>query len=78
MTSSNMSLDNAPSPRRLPVRSQKAEEARVSLSAGIRFMDRYGDWIWLALFSLGGVSSIIAKRACSTALYTTAQLGVFQ
>ena len=50
----------------------------MTLERGYSFMDRYGDWIRLALFSLGGVSSIIAKRACSTALYTTAQLGVFQ
>ena len=78
MTSSNMGLDNARSPRRLHADSQKAKEARVTLERGYSFMDRYGDWIWLALFSLGGVSSIIAKRACSTALYTTAQLGVFQ
>jgi TRAP-type uncharacterized transport system substrate-binding protein len=26
----------------------------------LTFMDRYGDWLWLALFSMGGVSSAMA------------------
>jgi hypothetical protein len=29
----------------------------------LTFMDRYGDWLWLALFSMGGVSSAFAWLA---------------
>ena len=53
----------------------KAPDSETSMSASLpnhpgavdylnreqrSFMDRYGDWIWLALFSMGGVSSTAA------------------